>query len=146
MLRSFFVVLVACLLVGCDSIKNSLGMDHYQPDEFNIRENDNLTIPPNYNLAPPHKRNEDGKLVPISAQKAKQAVVGGGVDANSNISKENASTISKLGPSDASIRETVDKEAEGEDDSGLSKKLSSWKKEFLKNASSISNKDSKAEA
>lgn len=56
----------ACgLLSACDSFKSSLGLDHYQPDEFAIPTNPPLELPPNYKLRPP--RTGDGQTSPSSA-------------------------------------------------------------------------------
>lgn len=123
------------LLTACDGVKDSLGMGHYQADEFNLQQNPPLSMPPNYKLMPPHTKDKEGKSVPLnpSAERAKQ-VVGGG-EATGEISADSASDLkSKTGTANDTIRETVDKEAvDGVDD-----KLSKWKEEFVKNAKSIS--------
>jgi len=135
------LVTVLLLLTACDSVKDSLGMSHYQADEFNLHQNLPLSLPPNYKLMPPRTKNKDGKSVPLgaSAEKA-QKVVGGG-EVVSEISKESAADLQeKAGTADNSIRDTLDKEAaEGESDG----KLAKWKKEFVKNAKSI-NQESKS--
>lgn len=51
-------VLVGCtvvsfLLAGCDSVRNTLGIDHYQPDEMQSGVNPPLTQPPHFKLRPP---------------------------------------------------------------------------------------------
>ena len=131
--KLFGLITISLLLTSCDSLKDSLGMSHYQADEFNLQQNPPLSIPPNYKLVPPHTKNKDGKSVPLnaSAEQAKQ-VVGGGESAGA-ISEASAADLNdKAGTSDETIRETVDKEAEKGDD-----KLSKWKEEFIKNAKSI---------
>jgi len=130
------------LLSACDSVKDNLGMSHYQPDEFNLKQNDPLSMPPNYKLMPPRIKNAAGKSVPLnpSAEKAKQ-VVGGGV-ATGEISGESSAYLKeKTGSADDTIRETLDKEEENGDD-----KLSKWKEEFVKNAKSISGPEKVQEA
>ena len=133
---------LAFLITACDNVKDSLGMSHYQADEFNLQQNPPLSLPPNYTLMPPRTKNKDGKSVPLnaSAQKAQQ-VVGGG-EPTGKISSETAVDLKeKTGSADESIRETVDKEAENSDD-----KLGKWKEEFIKNARSISGDEQVKEA
>lgn len=136
------LITLALLLTACDSVKDSLGMSHYQADEFNLQQNPPLSMPPNYNLMPPRTKNKEGKSVPLnaSAEKAKE-VVGGG-DPTGEISNESVADLKeKTGTADEAIRATVDKEAENSDD-----KLSKWKEEFIKNARSISEPEQIKEA
>lgn len=136
--RSIILCSLALLLSGCDSVKSSLGMDHYQPDEFNIKENQSLSIPPNYKLMPPRTKDSEGKSVPLnaSAEKAKQAVGGG--ESQASLSTESLDDLKgKVGSEDDAIRKTVDEESKQEGDSALDKKLNAWKKEFTKNANSL---------
>ncbi len=128
---------VLLLLTACDSVKDSLGMNHYQADEYNLQQNPPLSMPPNHQLMPPHTKSKDGKSVPLnpSAEKAKQ-VVGGG-EATGKISTDSANDLkAKTGTADETIRETVDQEAENGDS-----KLSKWKAEFIKNAKSINSSE-----
>ena len=130
---------LALLLTACDSVKSTLGMDHYQADEFNITQNDPLDLPPNYKLLPPRTKDKDGKSVPLSrsAEKAKKVVGGGESEASiSEVSQQDLKD--KTGSADDSIRKKVDKESAEEGDGALDKKLNAWKKEFTQNAKSIS--------
>ncbi len=65
-------------LVSCDTVKSTLGMDHYQADEFNLETHKPLSIPPNYDLVPPYEKDKDGKLVPLNeaADLAKKQIEG----------------------------------------------------------------------
>ncbi len=139
---------MALLLTACDSVKSTLGMDHYQADEFNIKQNDPLDLPPNYKLMPPRAKDKDGKSVPLSpsAEKAKQLVGGG--ESEASISQESQQDLKdKTGSADDAIRKQVDEESTEEGDGALDKKLNAWKKEFTQNAKSIngSEKNNKKE-
>ena len=138
MQRALILVGLSLLLTACDSVKSTLGMDHYQADEFNIKQNDPLSMPPNYKLMPPRTKDKDGKSVPLnpSAEKAKKVVGGGESEASiSEVSKQDLKD--KTGSADETIRETVDKESTQVSDSALDNKLDAWKKEFVQNAKSI---------
>ena len=140
--KVFSLITLALLLTACDNVKDSLGMSHYQADEFNLQQNPPLSMPPNYSLMPPRTKNKDGKSEPLnaSAEKAQQ-VVGGGESAGEISGESSTDLKDKTGEADDSIRETVDKEAENGDD-----KLSKWKEEFIKNAKSISGSEKVKEA
>jgi hypothetical protein len=138
MQRTLILVGLSLFLTACDSVKSTLGMDHYQADEFNITQNDPLSMPPNYKLIPPRTKDKDGKSVPLnpSAEKAKK-VVGGG-ESEAFISEASQQHLKeKTGSADDTIRETVDKESAEKGDSALDNKLDAWKKEFSQNAKSI---------
>lgn len=138
MQRVLILIGISLFLTACDSVKSTLGMDHYQADEFNIKQNDPLSMPPNYKLMPPRTKDKDGKSVPLnpSAEKAKK-VVGGG-ESETSISEVSQQDLKdKVGSTDETIRETIDKESAQTDDNALDNKLASWKKEFVQNAKSI---------
>ncbi len=138
MQRALILIGASLLLTACDSVKSTLGMDHYQADEFNIKQNDPLSMPPNYKLMPPRTKDKDGKSVSLnpSAEKAKKVVGGGESEAFiSEASKQDLKD--KTGSADETIRQTVDKEASDAGDGALDNKLNSWKKEFVQNAKSI---------
>lgn len=138
MQRVAILIGLSLFLTACDSVKSTLGMDHYQADEFNIKQNDPLSMPPNYKLMPPRTKDKDGKSVPLdpSAEKAKK-VVGGG-ESEASISEASQQDLKdKVGSADETIRETIDKESTQTGDSALDNKLDSWKKEFVQNAKSI---------
>lgn len=129
---------MSLLLTACESVKSTLGMDHYQADEFNIKQNDPLEVPPNYKLMPPRTKNKEGKSIPLnpSAEKAKQVVGGGESEAALSEASQHA-LKDKIGSADDSVRKKIDEESKEEGDGALDEKLSAWKKEFVKNAKSI---------
>ncbi len=136
--NALILVIISLLLIACESVKSTLGMDHYQADEFNIKQNDPLDVPPNYKLMPPRTKDKDGKSMPLnpSAEKAKR--VAGGGESEAVLSKASQDALkNETGSADDSVREQVDNESEEEGHGALDKKLSAWKKEFVKNAKSI---------
>jgi hypothetical protein len=135
---------IPLLLTACESVKSTLGMDHYQADEFNIKQNDPLEVPPNYKLMPPRTKDKDGKSIPLNASAAKaQKVIGGDASeaALSETSKQDLKD--KTGSADESIRKKIDEEAKEGGDSDAENKLNAWKKEFIKNAKSINSNKNK---
>lgn len=59
-----FSITAVFLLSGCESVKNSLGLNHYQADEFDVPENQPLTIPDDLQIKSPEaiqKQNKDKK-------------------------------------------------------------------------------------
>ena len=145
MLAILILIGFSLLLTGCDSVKSTLGMDHYQADEYNVKDNESLTIPPNYNLMPPRTKDKDGNSVPLtpSAQKAKKAI--GAESSETSLSDTSQQDLKdKVGSESDDIRQKVDEETKQEGDTALDKKLSAWKKEFSENASSI-NKNKKSD-
>lgn len=140
MQKSILALSAIFLLTACESMKDSLGLTHYQADEFNVKQHDALEVPPNYNLMPPRKKDKDkdGNSIPIkeTAVKAKEVIGGETVDAA--LSSESETELkAKTGTADDSVREKIDSEAGVEEDSAVDKKLSAWKKEFVENANSL---------
>lgn len=134
------------LTTACESMKDSLGMTHYQADEFNVKQHDTLELPPNYDLMPPRKKekDKDGNSIPIkeTAIKAKDSIGG---DAESKLSEESSKDLAdKAGSTDDSVRHKINNEAaEHSEESTFDSKVASWKKEFLENAASINSKKTK---
>ena len=151
MSRVLTLIGISLVLTACDSVKSTLGMDHYQADEFNIKQNDPLDLPPNYKLMPPRTKDKDGKSVPLSASAEKAKHVVGGGESEASLSEASQQDLKdKAGSADDAIRNQVDEESKEEGDSALDKKLSAWKKEFTQNAKSINgpekNTDSASES
>ena len=63
-------------LTGCDSVKQTFGLDHYQPDEFKVGQNLPLSLPPDSILRPPSKDAtfDDAKRQCSSRNKAKNLI------------------------------------------------------------------------
>lgn len=143
MKRSHFFLLagVLSLLQGCDTLRSTFGLDHYQPDAFNVPTNPPLTLPPDYNLRPP----VDGSSSPYAQTSSTQAQT----TLNVSPAKSYTGTQSERGlmhqvkgekETPENIRELLDREAEEENTmSGkIQKQLDTWKKEAKKNLGSMS--------
>jgi hypothetical protein len=143
-----FIIMFSCLctLSACD-VRHTLGLDHYQPNEFNVSDNPPLSLPKDYKLRPP----VDASKNPPSDQKASdaaQTVLGvKKQDAMSGSSEKQLVNKASNGQAiDPNIRDTVNKDAAVDTTlSGkLTEKVTSWKEEFKTNVNSI-NTDKKSE-
>lgn len=146
-MHKFFILIgISLLLTACESVKSTLGMDHYQADEFNIKQNDPLEIPPNYKLMPPRAKDKDGKSVPLNTSAAKAQKIIGGDASEAVLSEASKQDLKdKAGSADESIRKKIDEEASEDSSGDVENKLSAWKKEFVKNAKSIRSSKDKTE-
>jgi hypothetical protein len=144
-LKILALISVGVSLSGCDSVRNTLGLDHYQPDEFNVTDHPPLSMPKDYNLRPP----VDGKPIPnrtefnASTQQAEQTLLGPNrgtaVGAGSGQSTQSIVDQAKAGQTvDPNIRTTVDQEAKNEGEEGV---IGRKMKEIRENAASIYKKD-----
>lgn len=141
-----FLPMTAFLLSGCD-MRNTLGLDHYQPNEFNVSDNPPLSVPKDYKLRPP----KDGATQTPAGQTSSEAAQAAlGVKKEEAVTSTSEKTLvdqaAKGQTPDPSIRETVNKEAAV--DASLSdkvtEKMASWKDEFKTNVNSI-NTDQKTD-
>ncbi|WP_165380366.1 DUF3035 domain-containing protein [Candidatus Finniella inopinata] len=129
-------------LSGCDTMRNTLGLDHYQPDEFQISENPPLSMPKDYSLRPPSENTPATSVQPVNVatQKAEVALMGKAAPAKVVSTDNNAQGLvnqAAAGKSvDPNIREEVNKEAASEPKSTLEAKLA----EIKKNATTLENK------
>ena len=132
-LVSLILVSGALGLSGCDTFRNTLGLDHYQPDEFQVQEHPPLSMPKDYSLRPPKSPEPAGQQQNMSTKKAEAALTGkqpnkttsGKIDKNAQGLIDKANAGDKVDPN---IRETVDKEAESEPKTALEAKLAEIKK------------------
>lgn len=143
MKRSRFLICVGLLplLQGCDTLRSTFGLDHYQPDAFNVPTNPPLTLPPDYNLRPPVKGAGAPYAQTASAKAQTTLNVSGAKSYSGNQSERGLMHQVKNDDSTPeNIRELLDKEAEEENTlSGkVQKQLDTWKKEAKKNLGSIS--------
>lgn len=155
MKKSIFALLAASstfILTGCDSLRNTFGLDHYQADEFNVAENPPLSMPPNYTLTPPSydanskdKNKEQKKQKDdSSSMKAKEALLGKKSKTEDTESASAKAIVAKASAdtkADPKIRETVEKEEAAESSSmdGVSEKLSKMGQKIVENAKKTSN-------
>lgn len=115
---SFISLTTGCLLIGgCDSVRHTLGLDHYQPNEFDVIGNPPLSIPPDYNLRPPRPGEPDRGYVPEKIQ-MQQKLYGQPLQLNEPHSKAVEQTIVSKAAKDAkvdpNIRQKINQEAESE--------------------------------
>lgn len=127
-------------LSGCDSVRNTFGLDHYQADAFTVPTNPPLTLPPDYNLRPPAPGTGPRYAVASSDQAQRTLGLPQSTDRSSTaafIARDSSHTTPE------NIREVVDQEAR--EDSTLTgqmgQKMKSWKAEAKENLGSIFQKD-----
>lgn len=132
-LFSLALITSTIVLSGCDSLRNTFGLDHYQADEFKIPSNPPLSMPPDFNLRPPIPgASNRGEI--IHAEKAQEKVLGKKVSLptkNSKTEKSILKNASKNTKVDPNIRSEVTKDAEY--DQTIIGKLSAIKDEAVTN-------------
>lgn len=122
---NFSIIFTLCLLFsGCDTLKNSLGLDHSQPDEFAVDQNSSLVFPKDHTLRPPHSTQNISSLDDDSTQKA-QRVLGVkpcSLKTSSSSTKTHHSLIGEARNQrndNLHIRKIVDQEAKDHVDSNI---------------------------
>ena len=147
----FFGLGVASMtLSGCDSFRNTFGLDHYQPDEFKVSENPPLSIPKDYKLRPPagsgngSESSAFGVASAPSGAQAQNLLLGSSgspvASASKNQGEQNLlAMVSSQQQAVPDIRETVNREAAVSTNlsDSLIQKIMSWKEEAARNISSI---------
>jgi hypothetical protein len=110
------IVAAGAALSGCDQLRNTLGLDHYQADPFRIPVNPPLSMPPDYNLRPPVPGAPNPGDV-NHKEKAQEKMLGQKVSLEKTPSDAEKSILShthQTTVADPNIRAEVDKEAEEE--------------------------------
>jgi hypothetical protein len=145
------LLLCSLTLIGCDSVRNTLGLDHSSPNEWNTPEpSPGLILPPDFQarpkLPPPTPGAPNPHAVPTTV-KAQKTVLGDAESMDTSTASsegekdivEKASENQEITPD---IRKKVDEEAQSENTiSGkIVSKIQSWKKQASSNLS-LSNKD-----
>ncbi len=123
---------LSLLITGCDSVKHTFGLDHYQADEYSIPTTPPLSMPPNHTLRAPEINAQPQGYTPTQ-DKAKQAL---GVPATSSSSETESDLnqkVKKQGTAASDIRKTVDSEASS--DKTASERLSDMGQEAKDNLS-----------
>ncbi len=144
------VLLCSLTLGGCDTFRNTFGLDHYSPNEWDTTPNTSLILPPDFKgrpkLPPPTPGAPNPHAIPETV-KAQKTVLGDAPSDEETASTSNgekgivekASENQEVTPD---IRKIVDEEAQT--DSTVSgkviAKIQSWKKEASKNLG-LSNDD-----
>lgn len=128
------------LLSGCDSLRSTFGLDHYQADAFSVPTNPPLTLPPDYNLRPPAPGAQPTYAV-NSADMAQRTL--GLPSAHDHTTHHILSTQHTTQTPPQNIRETLNREADDEDSitGKMQTHYKNWKDEAKKNLGSISSKN-----
>ena len=138
------VLLCPLVLGGCDSFRNTFGLDHYSPDEMETSgPSPSLILPPDFaqrpKLPPPTPGAPNPHEVPASV-KAQMTVLGDAplVETSASLTKGEKDIIQKASENQAitpDIRKKLDEESQS--DSTISgkviSKIQSWKKEAADN-------------
>lgn len=130
-------------LSGCDTFRNTFGLDHYQADAFAVPENPPLSIPPDYKLRPPRPGAAQPN-VESASNKAQKAVLGKVKNSTTVKSSDMAekNLLAKAGNSTevtSDIRAKVNEEAKAEAD--LAGKLAALKDKAVKNLTSLTTEE-----
>lgn len=134
-------------LSGCDSFRNTFGLDHYQPDEFKVSDNPPLSMPKDYRLRPPGDGSSNNQVNVTGSPSASQA------QAQNLLLGANSATPASKGSSEQTllamanakqqaapdIRNTVNKEAAVTTNvsDALIQRIIGWREEAARNISSI---------
>lgn len=139
------IPVLLCLLIlgGCDTFRNTFGLDHYSPNEWDTTPNGSLILPPDFKnrpkLPPPTPGTPNPHAIPESV-KAQKTVLGDAHTGEAPVapSRGERGIVEKASENQAvtpDIRKIVDEEAQA--DSTVSGKvisrIQSWKKEASKN-------------
>lgn len=127
---------LALALSGCNSVKHTFGLDHYQADEYAVPTTPPLSMPPDHTLRAP-EINAQPQGYTQTQEKAKQTLgVPGKTDSTAS-ETELSAKLKKQGSASSDIRKTVD--AEASQDKAGSKSLSNLSKEASDNLSGKGN-------
>lgn len=123
---------LSLFLTGCDSVKHTFGLDHYQADEYSIPTTPPLSMPPNHNLRAPEINAQPQGYIPTE-DKAKQTLGVPSSSGSSETESELDKKLKKQGNAAANIRQTIDSEASV--DKTASERLADVSKEVSDNLS-----------
>lgn len=118
--KTLLIISMGCAAValsGCSSVKHSLGLDHYQADEFSVPSNPPLSMPPDYTLLPPAPGAKGPNTV-TPEEKAQINLTGAKLKPESGASQSEKSLVkeaSKTTAKEENVRERMNKEAEASD-------------------------------
>jgi hypothetical protein len=133
-------LLCSFVLGGCDSFRNTFGLDHYSPDEWKTSDpNPSLILPPDFaqrpQLPPPTPGTPNPHIVPQSVR-AQRTVLGDTPPVEPSVSTtigerdiiEKASENQEITPD---IRKKLDEETQSDDTIShkVIAKITSWKEE-----------------
>ena len=131
------IFILSWMLMGCDHVKQGLGLDRHQADEFNVIERPPLTMPPRLTLSPPVSERHAVKSK-SSRTMIQNFVVKPPASAHLSTSKAEQNLLTNLqtqrtnkeiSANGADIRDIVDQESEiqSKREPGLAEGLVFWK-------------------
>ena len=124
------------ILSGCDTMRSTFGLDHYQADAFDVPTNPPLILPPDYNLRPPTPG-----VQPTYAVKSSDMVQNTlGLQPSRDASSHHVlSTVHASHTPPENIREVINREADEESTipGKIGEQVKDWKGEAKKNLGSI---------
>lgn len=152
-----FLLISPLFITGCDTFRNTFGLDHYSPDEMSTAApSPGLILPPDFaerpKLPPPTPGSPNPHVIPDSV-KAKKTVLGDDAsqEPSASTTKGEKDIIEKASESQTvtpNIRSIIDEESQT--DSTVSgkviSKIKSWKKEVSDNLSTSKPKTKISEA
>lgn len=101
---------IVAILSGCSSVQHSLGLDHYQADEYSVPTTPPLSMPPNHNLRAPELHAQPTGYVPTKSKA--QAALGTPLAESSPETEQRFEQKAAAGQQiNPNIREIVDSEA-----------------------------------
>ena len=137
------LAVMSLALVGCDTVRDSLGLSHYQPDDFAISNpKPALSIPPDFSVVPPQlgAKERGQKSAPNQAhQTLFKADAIKTASSNTTWESDFLQTAAQGKNIDPAIKEKVDEEAKA--DNPLMNALTSLKNQASRNLK-ITNKKS----
>lgn len=149
----FSASLICALMVGgCDTVRDTFGLNHYRPQEWDATPNEGLILPPDFHHRPKLPQPQPGAPSPHAVPetvKAQKTVLGDDSPADTSVStkKGEEDVIVKASEQQTvtpNIREVVDEEAKKEE--SLSEKvitkIKDWKKEAAENLTGTKPKNS----
>ena len=117
-------------LTGCDQVKQGLGLERHQPDEFTVVDRPPLSMPPSIALKPPSPHNNTTNTK-ASRQKVQDLVLKPPASTYMPTSKAEEDLLKKSGAdkSPANIRDVIDQESNVKDkgERGLAEGMVFWK-------------------
>ncbi len=122
------------VLSGCDTLRHTLGLDHYQPDEFSVAVKPELKLPPDLTLRPPAPGQPDRGYVPEQVQ-AQKKLYGQEVTLDASHTKDAEQSLithaAKDVPLDPNIRQKIN--AEAKSDESVMERIKNFKDKAVKN-------------
>ncbi|MBM3468250.1 MAG: DUF3035 domain-containing protein [Alphaproteobacteria bacterium] len=154
---SALILLCSLVMVGCDTFRDTLGLTHRSPNEWNTNEpNPTLILPPNFEQRPKLPPPTPGAPNPHAVsetERAQKAVLGSKQPAETSsipASKSERAIVDKASEDQSitpNIREKLDEEFQTDSSvsNRLIEKIKTWKKTAANNLSLSKTEEEKAD-